>query len=55
VDAKITTEISENTDLVVIRTAGDDPVGDLVTRAGSEDILAMIRGGKVGRTRAWTT
>ena len=55
VDAKITTEISENTDLVVIRTAGDDPVGDLVTRAGPEDILAMIRGGKVGRTRAWKT
>ena len=53
-DAKITTEISENTDLVVIRVAGDDPMRDLVTRAGSEDILATIRGGTVGRTSAWT-
>jgi len=53
-DAKITTEISENTDLVVIRTTGDDPMSDLVTRAESEDILATIHGGKVGRTNAWT-
>jgi len=53
--AKITTEISENSDIVVIRTAGDDPLGDLVTRAESEDILATIRGGKVGRTSHWMT
>ena len=52
-DAKITTEISEQSDLVVIRLAGEDPLGDLVTRAESEDILATVRGGKVGRTRAW--
>ena len=55
VDAKITTEISGNTELLVIRTSGDDPLGDLVTRSRSEDIIATVRGGKVRRTSAWTT
>lgn len=53
-NAKITTEIDENADLLVIRSTGADPLSDLVTRARSEDILATIRGRKVGRTSAWT-
>ena len=53
-DAKITTEISQKSDLVVIRLAGEDLLGDLVTRARSEDIVATIQGGKVRRTSGWT-
>lgn len=55
VDAKITTEISERMELLVVRVAGDDPLDYLVKRAKSEDIVAMIRGGKVGRTSSWKT
>ena len=54
-DAKITTEIDENSDLVVISTESNDPLRDLVTRADSGDILAMIRGRTVRRTSAWRT
>jgi cytosine/adenosine deaminase-related metal-dependent hydrolase len=54
-DAKITTEINENSDLVVIRTSGKDPLKDLVTKSDSGDILAVIQGRKVGRTSAWRT
>jgi len=54
-DAKITTEIGTDADILVIRTAGDDPLRYLVTRAGSNDILAIVHRGKVWRTSAWTT
>lgn len=55
VAAKITTEISERMELLAVRVAGDDPLDDVVKRAKSEDIVAMIRGGKVGRTSSWKT
>ncbi len=54
-DAKITTEIGRDADILVIRTTGDDPLRYMVTKAGSEDILATVHRGKVWRTSAWTT
>jgi len=52
-DAKITTEISKEMDLVVIDVKDDDPLTELVTSARSLSITATIRGGKVWRTSAW--
>jgi cytosine/adenosine deaminase-related metal-dependent hydrolase len=50
----ITTEIGEKDDLVVLRSRGDDPLLDLVTRASSEDIEAVIRRGRVWwRSQTW--
>jgi len=51
--AKITMEISRLSDLVVIRVRDDDPLHELVTSARSEDVSAIIRGGRIGRTRPW--
>ena len=51
--AKITTEISRHSDLVVIRVGGDDPLHELVTGARSEDIAAVVCGGRIGGTSPW--
>lgn len=51
----IATDIGEKDDLVVIGVSGDDPLLDLVTRARSEDIQAVIRRGDVWwRSETWT-
>lgn len=46
---KILTNSTSDSDLVVIRVNGDDPLLSLVTEARSEDIQAVVRGGKVWR------
>lgn len=46
---KILTNSTSDSDLVAIRVKGDDPLLALVTDAGSEDIQAVVRGGKVWR------
>ena len=51
-DAKITTEISKEMDLLVIDIKDDDPLTELVTSEGSSNIVATIRGGKVWWTSA---
>ena len=51
----ITTETSVVDDLAVIRIRGEDPLLELVTSARSEDVLAVIRGGKLWRSESWTT
>jgi len=51
----IATEIGVKDDLVVIRVSGEDPLPDLVTRARSEDIEAVIRRGRLSwGSRGWT-
>ncbi|MBN1677317.1 MAG: amidohydrolase family protein [Candidatus Thermoplasmatota archaeon] len=46
---KILTNSAPDSDLVVIRVSGDDPMLELVTEARSERIHAVVRGGKVWR------
>ena len=46
-NGNITTEIDVKDDLAVIGMGGDDPLCDLVTVGRSEDIKAVVRGGKV--------
>lgn len=46
-NGNITTEIDVKDDLAVIGMGGDDPLRDLVTVGRSEDIKALVRGGKV--------
>lgn len=46
---KITTEITERGDLMVIRLRGGDPLLDLATSASSADIQAIVKGGKLRR------
>lgn len=53
--AKITLEIGTATDLSVIAMTGDDPLTELVTKAGSKDIQVVVRGGKVWRPESWST
>ncbi len=50
VKGKITTEITERDDLVVVRVRGDDPLSELVTSAVPGDIRAMVKGGRIRRT-----
>jgi len=47
--AKITQEIGVKSDFVAVRVGGDDPLLEMVTKASSRDIVAIIRGGKVRR------
>jgi len=53
-EPKITTEISCKSDLLVVRVMGEDPLLELVTDSGSDDIVGIARGGKFRRTGAWT-
>ena len=53
--AKITQEIGAKSDFVAVRVGGDDPLMEMVTKASSRDIVAVIRGGKVRRSGDWTT
>jgi cytosine/adenosine deaminase-related metal-dependent hydrolase len=46
-NGNITTEIDVKDDLSVIGVGGDDPLRDLVTMGRSENIKAVVRGGKV--------
>jgi len=46
-NGNITTEIDVKDDLAVIGMGGDDPLRDLVTVGRSENIKAVVRGGKV--------
>ncbi len=54
VKGNITTETGVGDDLAVIRVKGDDPLFELVTSARPEDVLAVIRGGKLWRSESWT-
>jgi cytosine/adenosine deaminase-related metal-dependent hydrolase len=53
-EPKITTEISEQSDFLAVRVRGEDPLLELVTDSGSDDIVGMAREGKFRRTGAWT-
>ena len=53
-EPQITTEITEKSDLVAVRVRGENPLLELVTESRAEDILGVARGGKFGRTSAWT-
>lgn len=46
---KILTNNASDSDLVVVRVRGDEPLLALVTESRSEDVHAMVRGGKVWR------
>jgi cytosine/adenosine deaminase-related metal-dependent hydrolase len=52
-DPKITTEINAQSDLVAIRTHGDDPLLELITKSRSDDVLGTSKGGAFRRTSAW--
>jgi len=49
---KILTDGASETASVVIRVSGDDPMLELVTTSTSEDVHAVIRGGKVWRAES---
>jgi cytosine/adenosine deaminase-related metal-dependent hydrolase len=51
---KITTEITEESDLVAIQAGGDDPLLELVTGSRSNEVLGMAKGGEFRRTSGWT-
>lgn len=51
---RITRTAADWTDLVVIAVGGEDPLGAMVTTSSSADIVAVVRGGKVRRTRPWS-
>ena len=53
-NGNIATETSVGDDLAVIRIRGEDPMLDLVTKTRLDDVLAVIRGGKLRRTENWT-
>ncbi len=53
--AKITLETGLKSDLSVVPMAGDDPISEMVTSAGSKDVEAVVRGGKVWRPETWRT
>lgn len=50
---QILTEITESDDLVAVRVRGDDPLMEMVTNARTEDVLAVMCGGKLRRPRNW--
>ncbi|MGQ9587539.1 MAG: amidohydrolase family protein [Thermoplasmata archaeon] len=51
---KILTEIGIQHDLVIVRVRGDEPLRELVTETRSEDVVGIVRGGRVRRTETWT-
>ena len=51
---KILTEIGIQYDLVILRVKGDEPLRELVTETRPEDVMAVVRGGKVRRPETWT-
>lgn len=51
---KILTKASSEDDLVVINVKGEQPLTELVTTATSRDVVAVVQGGTVWRTEAWT-
>ena len=51
---KILTEASPDDDLAVVRVKGEDPLLELVTSAGSQDVEAVVKGGKAWRAESWT-
>jgi cytosine/adenosine deaminase-related metal-dependent hydrolase len=53
VEPKITTEINSQSDLLIVRVKSDDPLREIVTSSGSEDIEGMAKGGEFRRTSAW--
>lgn len=52
---KILTNSASDADLVVIRVQGEEPLLALVTESRSEDIHAVVRGGKVWRAETCRT
>jgi cytosine/adenosine deaminase-related metal-dependent hydrolase len=50
---KITTEIEESADLVVVDVRGEDPLREVVTSARSDDISAVVSGGMLRRPGTW--
>jgi cytosine/adenosine deaminase-related metal-dependent hydrolase len=51
---KITTGIGISDDLVVMDVRGSDPLGEVVTSAGSSSVSAVIHGGRLRRPENWT-
>ncbi len=51
---KITTGIGISDDLVVVDVRGSDPLGEVVTSAGSSSVSAVIHGGRLRRPENWT-
>lgn len=51
---KITTGIGISDDLVVVDVRGPDPLGEVVTSAGSSSVSAVIHGGRLRRPENWT-
>jgi len=51
---KITTGIGISDDLVVMDVRGLDPLGEVVTSAGSSSVSAVIHGGRLRRPENWT-
>lgn len=51
---KITTGIGISDDLAVLDVRGSDPLGEVVTSAGSSSVSAVIHGGRLRRPENWT-
>ena len=50
---KILTKASLDDDLAAVRVKGNDPLLELVTSAGSQDVVAVVKGGRVWRAENW--
>ncbi len=50
---KILTKASPDDDLAVVRVKGIDPLLELVTSARSQDVVAVVKGGRVWRAESW--
>lgn len=51
--AIITPEIGARDDLAIVRVRGDDPLLEMCSTAGPDNVEAVVRGGKVWRSEAW--
>ena len=52
-EPKITTEINPQSDLLAVMVESEDPLHELVTSSGPEDIMGMAKGGEFRRTSDW--
>lgn len=50
---KILTKASPGDDLAVVRVKGEDPLLELVTSTRSQDVMAVVKGGKIWRAESW--
>jgi cytosine/adenosine deaminase-related metal-dependent hydrolase len=52
-NAKITTDITDEEDLVAVRVEGENPLVELASASRPEDVVATVMGGMERRKRSW--